>query len=104
MEFSEDESDHGDYLEYHESDDDQMEDVQSTSDNFIVEPSNDQGKKNVEVYNGNMKTENFSSLHKPPTNEEIQGLKETTDLYKSNLFKLQVTYKSILILFYNNPM
>ncbi|CAG8582408.1 2299_t:CDS:1, partial [Scutellospora calospora] len=45
MDYSEDENDYGDYLEDHESDDDdQMEDVQSTSDNFIVEPSNDQGK------------------------------------------------------------
>jgi len=29
-------------------------------------------------------------LYKAPTNEEIQGLKETTDLFKSNIFKLQV--------------
>ncbi|CAG8457739.1 9805_t:CDS:10 [Paraglomus occultum] len=29
-------------------------------------------------------------LYKAPTNEEIQGLKETTDLFKSNIFKLQL--------------
>lgn len=29
-------------------------------------------------------------MYQPPTNEEIQGLKETTDLYKSNLFKFQI--------------
>ncbi|CAG8718443.1 14309_t:CDS:2, partial [Acaulospora morrowiae] len=31
-----------------------------------------------------------SSIHEPPTNEEIRGLKETTDLFKSNIFKLQI--------------
>ncbi|CAG8529724.1 4466_t:CDS:10 [Paraglomus brasilianum] len=29
-------------------------------------------------------------LYKAPTNEEIQGLKETTDLFKSNIFRLQL--------------
>ncbi|CAJ0827726.1 12110_t:CDS:10, partial [Entrophospora sp. SA101] len=31
-----------------------------------------------------------SSIYKPPTNEEIQGIKETADLYQSNIFKLQI--------------
>ncbi|KAJ3021439.1 hypothetical protein HKX48_008533 [Thoreauomyces humboldtii] len=30
------------------------------------------------------------ALYKAPTNDEIQNLKETTDLFKSNLFKLQI--------------
>ncbi|CAG8685921.1 14070_t:CDS:2, partial [Ambispora leptoticha] len=31
-----------------------------------------------------------SHLYRAPTNEEIQGLKETADLYKSNIFKLKI--------------
>ncbi|KAI7818797.1 Nrap protein [Gamsiella multidivaricata] len=31
-----------------------------------------------------------SSLYKAPTNEEIQGLQESSDLFKSNIFKLQI--------------
>jgi U3 small nucleolar RNA-associated protein 22 len=30
------------------------------------------------------------SLYKAPTNEEIQGLQESADLFKSNIFKLQI--------------
>lgn len=37
-------------------------------------------------------------LYKAPTNEEMQQLKETTDLFKSNLFKLQVRLKPIFLL------
>jgi ABC-type Zn2+ transport system substrate-binding protein/surface adhesin len=33
-----------------------------------------------------------ADLYKLPTNEEIQQLKDTTDLFQSNLFKLQVRY------------
>ncbi|CAG8654223.1 13463_t:CDS:2, partial [Racocetra fulgida] len=72
-----------------------MQDVQSnnTSDIWLDEPSDNVGNGNdisVEAHKGNVKSENISSIHKPPTNEEIQGLKETSDLYKSNLFKLQI--------------
>ncbi|KAI8600248.1 Nrap protein [Dissophora ornata] len=31
-----------------------------------------------------------STLYKAPTNEEIQGLQESSDLFKSNIFKLQI--------------
>ncbi|KAF9584422.1 hypothetical protein BGW38_006511 [Lunasporangiospora selenospora] len=31
-----------------------------------------------------------SALYKAPTNEEIQGLQESSDLFKSNIFKLQI--------------
>ncbi|KAG0330358.1 hypothetical protein BG004_002115 [Podila humilis] len=31
-----------------------------------------------------------SSLYKAPTNDEIQGLQESSDLFKSNIFKLQI--------------
>lgn len=32
-----------------------------------------------------------SSLYKPPTNEELQELKETENLFQSSLFRMQVT-------------
>ncbi len=34
------------------------------------------------------------SLYRPPTSEELNELKETENLYKSNLFRLQVSLRS----------
>ncbi|CAG8467956.1 10809_t:CDS:10 [Acaulospora colombiana] len=51
-------------------------------------------KEDKRIKDGNehegMVNKSLSSIHKPPTNEEIQGLRETTDLFKSNIFKLQI--------------
>lgn len=37
-----------------------------------------------------MKPKKKSGLYKPPTHEELQTLKETQNLFKSNLMRLQV--------------
>lgn len=37
------------------------------------------------------KSPRIQGLYKPPTHAELQSLKETQDLYKSNLMKLQVS-------------
>ncbi len=39
---------------------------------------------------GEQKSGHSSSLYKPPTRDELQTLKETQNLFKSNLMKLQV--------------
>jgi U3 small nucleolar RNA-associated protein 22 len=39
---------------------------------------------------GNNKKNHVSELYQPPTNEEMQGLKETSELFKSNIFKMEV--------------
>lgn len=39
----------------------------------------------------------IQGLYKPPTHEELQTLKETRDLFKSNLMKLQVIITSLLL-------
>lgn len=39
---------------------------------------------------GGMKPKKKSGLYKPPTHEELQTLKETQNLFKSNLMRLQV--------------
>ena len=36
------------------------------------------------------KKKKISGLYKPPTHSELQSLKETQDLFRSNLMKLQV--------------
>lgn len=37
------------------------------------------------------KSHHIQGLYKPPTHDELQTLKETQNLFKSNLMKLQVT-------------
>ncbi|CAM0141445.1 unnamed protein product [Umbelopsis sp. WA50703] len=39
---------------------------------------------------GNNKKNHVSELYQPPTNEEMQGLKETSELFKSNIFKMEI--------------
>ncbi|KAH8549941.1 Nrap protein [Umbelopsis sp. PMI_123] len=36
------------------------------------------------------KNQYVSELYQPPTNEEMQGLKETSELFKSNIFKMEI--------------
>ena len=44
----------------------------------------------------------IQGLYKPPTHDELQTLKETQNLFKSNLMKLQV-YHAILVQYYARP-
>lgn len=39
---------------------------------------------------GSKKKQYVSELYQPPTNDEMQGLKETSELFKSNIFKMEV--------------
>ncbi|KAF9544001.1 hypothetical protein EC957_000270 [Mortierella hygrophila] len=88
----EDDEEEGDYIEGEDktmgSDDDNDDDEdgdEDEQDEFMAaaehdatsKPRNPMGVKN-------------SSLYKAPTNDEIQGLQESSDLFKSNIFKLQI--------------
>lgn len=89
----EDDEEEGDYIEGEDqamgSDDDNNndddDDDEDDQDEFMAaaehdassKPQNPMGVKN-------------SSLYKAPTNDEIQGLQESSDLFKSNIFKLQI--------------
>ncbi|KAF9344020.1 hypothetical protein BGX26_004904 [Mortierella sp. AD094] len=86
-----DEEEEGDYIEGEEDEgmgqdsDAEEDDAEDDQDEFMAaaehdassKPQNPMGVKN-------------SSLYKAPTNEEIQGLQESSELFKSNIFKLQI--------------
>ncbi|KAI8995966.1 Nrap protein [Gaertneriomyces semiglobifer] len=84
-----------------EDDDSISEDEASAEGGDFVEESDDESEKEAENVEGGedddamsvtghpKSTVSSKSLYKPPTNDEIQQLKETSDLFKSNLFKLQ---------------
>ena len=44
--------------------------------------------------NGGVKKVKIAGLYKPPTHDELQSLKETQHLFKSNLMRLQVLLHS----------
>ncbi|KND02445.1 rRNA-processing protein UTP22 [Spizellomyces punctatus DAOM BR117] len=70
----------GDFVEGSESDESEGE---------ASEYGEDQAD-DKEVGHGQRLEKIGNKFYKAPTNEEIQQLKETTDLFKSNLFKLQI--------------
>ncbi|KAG0011689.1 hypothetical protein BGZ80_000504 [Entomortierella chlamydospora] len=86
-----DDEEEGDYIEGDEDEgmgqdsDAEEEEAEDEQDEFMAaaehdassKPQNPMGVKN-------------SSLYKAPTNEEIQGLQESSELFKSNIFKLQI--------------
>ncbi|KAF9960710.1 hypothetical protein BGZ65_011803, partial [Modicella reniformis] len=87
------EENEGDYVEGEDED----EEMQSGSD------SEDNGAKDKQddlmaaaEHEASSKSQHLgsvnknSSLYKAPTNEEIQGLQESAELFKSNIFKLQI--------------
>ena len=45
-----------------------------------------------------------SSLYKPPTNEELQELKETETLFQSSLFRMQVCVLLFVYLSWSKPV
>ena len=47
---------------------------------------------------GGVKKAKISGLYKPPTHDELQTLKETQNLFKSNLMRLQVIVYTLCIL------
>ncbi|RIA85318.1 Nrap protein [Glomus cerebriforme] len=65
--------------------------LQKLRDDLNEEKTKESHKEADETIVNNKHSESKNSLiNKAPTNEEIQGLKETVDLFKSNIFKLQI--------------
>ncbi|KAJ3320289.1 Nucleolar protein 6 [Boothiomyces sp. JEL0866] len=63
-----------------EDDGDMIDDEQDFSEEDLDDE--EQSKKKVKI--------DEKSLYRPPTNNEMQNLKQTTEMFKSNLFKLQI--------------
>ncbi|KAF9902688.1 hypothetical protein BX616_001852 [Lobosporangium transversale] len=87
-----DDGEEGDYIEGDEEDIDQdsddadeVEGFEDEQDEFMAAAEHEASTKSPNT----MGVKN-SSLYKAPTNEEIQGLQESSDLFKSNIFKLQI--------------
>ncbi|KAI9096592.1 Nrap protein [Phlyctochytrium arcticum] len=81
-------------------DDDSASDDEEGQNNTFVEEDNDSdtdhvtgeanGEESTQVGKPRKERPSGDKLFKAPTNEEIQELKGATDLFKSNLFKLQI--------------
>ncbi|KAF9186701.1 hypothetical protein BGZ50_002363 [Haplosporangium sp. Z 11] len=87
----EEDEDEGDYIE---GEDQEMEDNDSEADDAEFVDEQDEFMASAE-HDATSKPQNpmgvkNSSLYKAPTNDEIQGLQESSDLFKSNIFKLQI--------------
>jgi len=84
-----DEEEEGDYIEGEElamdGDSDEEEEIVEEQDEFMAAAEFDASSK-AQRSSG----VKGSALYKAPTNEEIQGLQESSDLFKSNIFKLQI--------------
>ncbi|KAG0330997.1 hypothetical protein BG000_011298 [Podila horticola] len=85
------ESDEGDYIEGEEQ---EMDEDDSDAEEQVYDEEQDEFMAAAEL-NATSKPQpgsgvKNSSLYKAPTNDEIQGLQESSDLFKSNIFKLQI--------------
>ncbi|KAG0049577.1 hypothetical protein BGZ83_005586 [Gryganskiella cystojenkinii] len=87
-----DEEDEGDYIEGEDvgmdedSDAEDDEEMEEEQDEFMAAAEFDASSKAQRASGA----KGGSALYKAPTNEEIQGLQESSDLFKSNIFKLQI--------------
>eukprot|EP01137_Pigoraptor_chileana_P005519 Opistho-2@48704 len=73
-----------------ESDEEAEEDESDDSD--FVDGENDESDDAMDTSGGKQPAlEVKDDLYRPPTSEEISTLKETADLFKSNLFRMQTT-------------
>ncbi|CAO1620650.1 unnamed protein product [Sympodiomycopsis kandeliae] len=64
------------------------EDSEADTDGFEDLEGQDQDQEDQQA--SQSKRSKNSHLYAPPTNEEMQGLRETGDLFKTNIFKLQI--------------
>lgn len=85
-----DDEEEGDYIEGEEmamdgDSDEEEEEIEEEQDEFMAAAEFDASSK-AQRSSG----VKGSALYKAPTNEEIQGLQESSDLFKSNIFKLQI--------------
>ncbi|KAF8950750.1 hypothetical protein BGZ52_001534 [Haplosporangium bisporale] len=88
---SDNESDEGDYIEGEEQ---EMDEDNSDAEEQVYDEEQDEFMAAAEL-NAATKPQptsgvKNSSLYKAPTTDEIQGLQESSDLFKSNIFKLQI--------------
>lgn len=73
------------------SSDEVLEDLEKRGEKRARSDSEDESdKKNEKKPNVLRKKSDFKKLHKPPTAEELNHLKETQNLFHSNLFRLQI--------------
>jgi U3 small nucleolar RNA-associated protein 22 len=86
----------GKYDDMIDDNDDEEEDSEEEDEEF--DDDEEEVQKEVEKgVNGKAssiklkKNQYVSELYQPPTNEEMQGLKETSELFKSNIFKMEVS-------------
>jgi U3 small nucleolar RNA-associated protein 22 len=70
-----------------EEDDDDEDEEEEEED----EEEEDNGVNGKAFGKKSKKNQYVSELYQPPTNQEMQGLKETSDLFKSNIFKMEVS-------------
>ncbi|KAF9428924.1 hypothetical protein BGZ94_000488 [Podila epigama] len=86
-----DESDEGDYIE---GEDQEMNSDDSDAEEQVFDEEQDEFMAAAELNAASkpkpMSGVKNSSLYKAPTNDEIQGLQESSELFKSNIFKLQI--------------
>jgi U3 small nucleolar RNA-associated protein 22 len=82
-----DEEEEGDYIEGEDKD---MESGSDADDDGDDEQDDFMAAAEHEASSGSPLDAKNKSLYKAPTNEEIQGLQESADLFKSNIFKLQI--------------
>lgn len=102
---AEEEEDDDDYIENDEEEDDYtgIGSLQKIRDNLNEEKTKESHNETDEAVANKYSGFKNSSITKAPTNEEIQELKETADLFKSNIFKLQVSqYFNIINLLINS--
>lgn len=72
-------------------DDDQYEDSAGDSDGFEdLEGQGDVDMNEDQEPSSSSKRQKNAHLYAPPTNEEMQGLRETGNLFKTNILKLQI--------------
>ncbi|KAN0027865.1 hypothetical protein ACTFIV_009689 [Dictyostelium citrinum] len=93
-----DNDDNNDFLEGGSDSEEQLDDSEATVGRATILPEKSELEAKEFI---NLKVKNVSYLKQSvaPTNEEIQHLKETSDLYNSNLFRLQMVelFKEIKI-------
>lgn len=81
------EEEEGDYIE---GEDEDMESGSDADGDEEDEQDDFMAVAEHEASSGSPLNAKNKSLYKAPTNEEIQGLQESAELFKSNIFKLQI--------------
>lgn len=78
-----------------EEEESRLSDGHSDSSEQENDSNDDRGVQDTES-GENVKSSRIQGLYKPPTHSELQTLRETQDLFKSNLMRLQVRKLSFI--------